>query len=188
MMRFYYYLRCAHPFLFFVLVAILTLVILIPVLSSDMVTQAIGGDKLTYRAHALKSALSWQWRATMIGNGKSNLVVPVRMYGNIVTMNPDGTATIVVASGKEFKTMKINLANLVINNMPGIQSMVKAHEKDDAVIDLYDTNAVIWIARRPFNLDLVNAGYATPLENPPTNIVELMYANYFWRESGLGGD
>lgn len=143
-------------------------------------TRAMGLVDLRERAYALREAGYWKTRALL--NPTSELK-PVVEYGFVVGIDSDKQVIISVPENATFVRRKVKLADVTVLDLQGAAAVIEHHKQLDARIDVYGDLAVIWIADKPLNVELVNAGLAIPDPNPPTNIVDATFAAYFWNKA-----
>lgn len=161
-------------------VVILGLLAVFLVLPQNAFFEALGISDAQRRGHALKSASYWYSRS-VIHASSTDLAFEVR-YGNVVRFETDA----VVASiprGAEFLEEKLHLADVVVQEPRQADEIVRAGRFKDARFEVYDRDkAVVWIEGKPLNITLIELGIATPDPNPPTNIVDLAFASYYWTQ------
>ena len=149
-------------------------------LPNSEITRAMGLVALKERCAALRSAIYWESRAAM--NPVSEQA-PVIDFGFVVGIDYDGQVFLSVPLKSEFVQRKVKLADIQIVDLQGVATAIQDKHQLDAKIEMYGDMAVIWIEGKPLNVELVNAGLAKPDPNPPTNIVDRIFATYFWNKA-----
>lgn len=144
------------------------------------ITRAMGLVALKERCAALRSAIYWESRAAM--NPVSEQA-PVVDFGFVTGIDFDGQVFLSVPIKNQFVQRKVKLADIQIVNLKGIAAIIQEKHQLDAKIEMYGDMAVIWIEGEPLNVELVNARLAVPDPNPPTNIVDRIFATYFWNKA-----
>lgn len=183
-------LRYDHPFIYrslitvVVMACVLFLFFLIP---PSPLMRVIGVTSLQERMSALYYATFWQVRAAAKGSD----VVPVlnTTYGNMAGLDPEGKLVIAVPSGTRFVHSKVNIADIRLVDLFGAATLIGQLRTEDARFDIYhDNQVVVWIRNVPFNVKLIEAGFAIPEPNPPTSIVDKAFSAYYWRIFNGGGN
>lgn len=187
---FYYHLRHTRPVAFFLIIATLLIALLVGLLSfanaNSALFEALGLQNAMLRFHAGKEAVFWTYRAWRHENDNA-VLDPERFYGFVESVNRDSTVNITIVKDKQYQQQRILLADLVVTNPMKLASLVEAHKHDNMEFTFYPTNTnhpytVIWWNNEPFNLLLITEGIAVPDHNPPTNIVDRLFAIYYWKQ------
>lgn len=141
--------------------------------------QATGVTGLQKRISALNHAVYWQVRAST--NSAQQELKPVVVFGNILGIDAAKMLIISIPSGNQYVQTRVSVADTQITDLYGAAAMIGALRTENAKFEVYPGNqAVIWFRNVPFNVKLIEAGYAIPDPNPPTNIVDVAFATYYW--------
>lgn len=182
--------RYDYPILFRSVVGIISLTVLVVVFMSLPATplmRAIGVSTAQKKVSSLYYAGFWYVRASTNAEGLQALQIT---YGNIIGLDKDGSLVISVPVNGKFEQSKVLIADTKLTDLYGAAALVGQFRTEDAKFEIYEgRQAVIWIRDVPFNVKLIEAGYAVPDPNPPTNIVDKAFATYYWRNfNGSGND
>lgn len=148
-------------------------------LPDNPATRAMGLVELQDRCSALRSALYWSSRAAI---NPTSTLVPQIDYGFVLGVDYDASVIISVPVNKEFVQRKVRFADIQVTDLQGVAALVKEKHQLDAKIESYGDLAVIWFGDEPLNVELVTEKVAMPDPNPPTNIVDQIFAAYFWQK------
>ncbi|KOB43474.1 hypothetical protein [Xanthomonas arboricola] len=143
--------------------------------------QATGISGAQRRILALKNAGYWYSRSLTHASAQG-LQFDTR-FGNVLRYQ-DGRLFASLPSGDRFTEVKLQFADVVVTS-PGIAHRV-VHELrfKDARLEIYDKDkSVVWVGGKPLNITLIEVGAAQPDPNPPTNIVDLAFASYYWNQA-----
>ncbi|CAG0975723.1 hypothetical protein RHDC4_01570 [Rhodocyclaceae bacterium] len=186
----YHHVRNNHPVAFFlsaaaVVIALLTGLVGIVTANTEFL-DTLGLRNAVARFHAGRQAVFWTYRAWRSDNDSLDLD-PTHVYGFVESVNRDATVNITVVKDKQYQTQRIVLADLVITNPTKLATLIEAHKHDNMEFAFYPTNTeypytVIWRNNEPFNLTLITEGAAIPDRTPPTNIVDRLFAIYYWKQ------
>ncbi|MBN9424615.1 MAG: hypothetical protein BGO63_15245 [Candidatus Accumulibacter sp. 66-26] len=154
--------------------------------SNTALLNVLGLQTTAARMAAGKSAIFWTWRAWRHKSDNAELE-PERFYGYLESVNRDTTVNITLVRNAKYQSQRITLADLVITDPTGLATIVEAHRHSSMEFAFYPTQTpypytVIWLDNHPFNLTLITEGVALPDRTPPTNIVDRLFATYYWRE------
>lgn len=187
---FYHHFRHTRPVAFFLTVASLVVAIMAGLVAfasaNTALFDALGLHNAVQRFQAGKEAAFWTYRAWRHNNGSADLD-PERFYGFVESVNRDSTVNITIIKDKQYQQQRIMLADLVVTNPMRLATLIEAHKHDNMEFAFYPTNTahpytVIWRNNEPFNLMLITEGAAIPDRNPPTNIVDRLFAIYYWKQ------
>lgn len=183
-------LRYDRPVLFRSVVVGMSLVLLVIIfmsLPASPLMRAIGVTTAQKKVASLYYAGFWYVRASTNAEGVNALQTT---YGNIIGLDKDGSLVISVPVNGKFEQSKVLIADAKLNDLYGAAALVGQFRTEDAKFEIYEgRQAVVWIRNVPFNVKLIEAGYAVPDPNPPTNIVDKAFATYYWRNfNGSGND
>lgn len=175
-------LRFDHPYVYRVgmLVSIAAVVLCsFLLLPESPMLRAMGVTGFQMRVSALTNALYWSSRARM--NAKATTDSPKVYYGNMEGVDATGKLIVTVAEGGHWVRHYFGVADVVLTDIYGVAWQVGALRLEDAKFEVYrDEQAVIWVRGVPFNVKLIEAGVAKPDPTPPTNIVDVAFATYYW--------
>lgn len=175
-------LRYDHPYIYRVGMSIsISVVVLLGFLflPESPMLRAMGVTGFQTRVSAFTNALYWSSRARM--NGKSTTDTPKVFYGNMEGVDASGKLIVTVAEGGHWVRHLLCVADVVLTDIYGVAWQVGALRLEDAKFEVYrDDQAVIWVRGVPFNVKLIEAGVAKPDPTPPTNIVDVAFATYYW--------
>lgn len=182
-----YHVRYGHPTLWRLGILAVAAVLLINTVVAFQNTGFLresGIAAVGTRAAAMKDAAYWTLRSWINATGAQSS--PMKRYGYIHHGNSDGTITVTVIEDDHYVSRRILPADIVMGN-PGTFTASIASLRDRPVdLELYAVPgagypyAVIWLDARPLNIELVASGAAIADPNPPTNIVDKIFANYYW--------
>lgn len=142
--------------------------------------RAIGVTDAQNKATALYYALFWQFRAATTDEGTAEKQQTI--YGNMKGLDHTGELIVSVPSGDRFVLQKLYLADIKITDAYGTAALIGQLTTVDAKFDIYSNNqTVVWIKDVPFNVKVIESGFAVPDPNPPTNIVDIAFSTYYWR-------
>lgn len=135
---------------------------------------------------AAKETAYWHTRAWLNDN-KTTEIDPIKAYGFLQSVNRDGTINATMILNGKYTTQRITLADTIITDPNALAVAVELHKHEDANFDLYHISnqypyTVVWIKNQPFNLQMITTGIATPDTTPPTNIVDRLFAEYYWKQ------
>lgn len=147
-------------------------------LPRNALMQALGVTALQERASALQNAVYWQARASL---NKADFSKPYVTYGTMVGVAKNGALAIQVPVGKKFEQRFVYFADIQLTDLLGTAVQVGSLRTEEARFELYGSAAVVWIRGTPLNLNLVEKGLARPDPNPPTSIVDEVFAAYYWK-------
>lgn len=142
-------------------------------------SQAIGLTAFRESALNLREAIYWETRAKL---NPGAVLTPNIEYGFVVGIDFDSGVFVSVPEKKEFVQHKLKLADVKVTNLNGVAEYINQRKQMDARLETYGDAAVIWIEDKPINVDLINKGMAIPDPNPPTNIVDRVFAEFYWNK------
>lgn len=141
--------------------------------------RAIGVTTLQERVRAVANAGYWGARALLNRSGDET---PQRRFGNIEGVDPKGSVIVTQVEGAEWVQRLYGVADAQLTDLAGAARVLSAYRTENARLDIYPGDqAVLWVRGVPVNVKLIEAGVARPDPNPPTNIVDLAFATYYWR-------
>lgn len=187
---FYHHFRNNYPIAFMALVSVLfggaLIVVALFTTYNTALLDTLGFRTASIRLHAAKEAVFWTYRAWRHEATTVDLDPP-RLYGFIQSVNRDTTVNITIIKDNQYQSERIALADVVVTNASRLAALVDAHKHDNMEFAFYPTNStypytVVWFNGEPFNLMLITEGIATPDTTPPTNIVDRLFAVYYWKQ------
>ncbi len=141
--------------------------------------EAIGISGAQRQVSAVKNAAYWYGRA-MIHASAEDLHFETR-FGNVVRY--DGALVARLPDGDSFRERRLLFADVVVVSATEADRVVHAMRYRNAKFEIYgDAKSVVWIDGKPLNITLIESGAAKPDPDPPTNIVDLAFASYYWNQ------
>ena len=159
-------------------VSLILVTLLFMSLPRSTLMRVIGVTTVQNKISAFQNALYWEVRARI---HKPDTMTPVVAYGTLVGVTRAGAVVVNVPNGAKFEQRMFYLADIKLTDLLGVAIQVGALRTEDAKFDVYGNTVVVWIRGVPLNLNLIERGYAKPDPNPPTNIVDQVFAAYYWR-------
>jgi multidrug efflux pump subunit AcrA (membrane-fusion protein) len=142
--------------------------------------QAIGVTSIQRRVSAFGNAVFWKTQA--IRHTVDPSIRPVTTYGNVVGLDHTLKLISSVPEGSKYVRHTFAVADVDITDKYGAAAAVALIREEAVKFDVYPPDqAVVWVRGTPFNIKLIEAGYAKPDPNPPTGIVDDAFAAYYWR-------
>lgn len=131
----------------------------------------------------LKNAIAYEVRALKNRKYSEGMMLPLkRRYGEIIGVHKDGRVEYEYYKENSVIRKSSSLVNLKVINSFKIAERVQSLAHNKAVFDIYKNGDIlIWMKGQPLNLLFVNNGYATPDPTPATNMVDRLFAEYYWR-------
>jgi hypothetical protein len=133
----------------------------------------------------IKKALYWECRAWKhrTTNDLGNWRPVQRVYGHLYSLNKDGSLNYQYYEKNRIKYGIGQIANVQITNLLGLARNLLRDKQQPFIFDLYNNGyIVVW---RPdgsqvWNLEIIQSGFANPELNPPTGVVDRLFADYYW--------
>lgn len=176
-------LRYDHPILFRTTVGLISLVIAILIFASlppSPFLRAIGVTGAQKKLAATYYALFWQIRS--MTNQEAEATMLKSVYGNMLGLDVKGRLIISTPVGSKYVESRVHIADAKLVDLYGTAAKIGQLRAEDAKFDFYSNDEVVaWIRDVPFNVKLIEEGYAEPDPSPPTNIVDKAFAAYYWR-------
>ena len=142
------------------------------------ILRAIGVTGAQTRLGAAVNAVYWQARVMFNEPGNEE---PVKEYGNLLGISKSGQVVVQVVDGTQWVTKEYGVADTPLIDLYGSAKIVSALTASSARFDVYEKDqVVIWVRGEPLNVRFVEAGVAKPDPSPPTNIVDAVFAAYYW--------
>lgn len=117
---------------------------------------------------------------------------PRRISGSIQQVFGDVMLVDCYEDGKTIRRL-VRLANVIISDKHAFSAWVEAYKLKGIQIDFYRPIAqingvdvwgvVIWHHKSLLNVQPVEMGFATPEKNPPTTVVNQIFAGYYWNQA-----
>ncbi len=140
--------------------------------------RAAGIQEWQVRGGALLRAAYWAGRAAVNAASDER---PTRRYGSMEGVDGAGNLIASLPDGARWATARYRFADLTIMDVTGVARQVALRRGEDARFEIYrGDQVVVWIGGGPFNIALIDAGVAEPDPHPPTNIVDIAFATYYW--------
>lgn len=186
----YHHLRNNHPIAYFALLMIAVTIIVSQALAfianNTALLDTLGATTLKSKIIAAKETTYWHIRAWQHNDVDSPLI-PERHYGFLQSVNHDGTINVTMIKDNQYQTERIALADTIIRNPHALALVVEMHKHENAEFELYSIGqqypyTIVWLEGEPFNLQIIKAGIADPDTTPPTNIVDRLFAEYYWKQ------
>lgn len=175
--------RHDYSWLYSVLITIIGIALLLSlfmVLPESSLCRAIGVTTLQKKTSSFGNALYWTYRAK-VGADHQEISSLQIVYGNLVGVDKNGKILVATAQDDQFVNVAYSLADTVITDVYGVAKTIGSLKQENVKCELYGKDrAVIWIRGAPLNIKLIEEGVAKPDPNPPTNIVDMAFAAYYW--------
>lgn len=136
------------------------------------------------------SAVYWQVRAEMFdGPDKASITPATHFVAEIKGMDEHGHVVFTHMLDGTSQTVKAELADLQLLDIEGVTKIVNLHRGRSLFVDYYEYElngetigcVVLWDEfDEPINAELINRNFARPVSTPPTNVLNLLMAHYFW--------
>jgi len=120
---------------------------------------------------------------------------PARYSGTIEKVVGDVLVVRFYSNGKSYRRL-VRTANVVVSDKKGFGEWAKQYLLKSITIDFYNTggkaagydvwNAVLWSKRVPINVQLVEKGYGVPFKNPETDVVNMIFSQYYFQRARTG--
>ena len=144
--------------------------------------RASGLAELKYRIQMMGNALFWEYRAS---TGRSAQGEVGKTYRGYIDKGQKSFLLVYLYDGEGRRRQVVSLAN-VNNETVELTSFAERYRGQSLRFDLFSLptekypRALIWNIDVPLNLDVIEEG-GGPDINPPTNVVDRIFANYYWR-------
>lgn len=159
------------------------------------IANAAGISSAQKRISALQNAIFWECRVLMTTKKDQDpekfKIDNEVFFGTFLGISDDGKAIVQTTINDRYQTIKINLADIIVSDVFLATTSIGSLKNENVRMDVYkegnDISAVIWVKQTPINLALVESGAATPEKTPPTDIVDKIFAAYYWQIFKKGG-
>lgn len=151
---------------------------------NEAVSEALSLSEVKERIEAIPEAVYWEYRAWQ--NASVPMYPPDKTRFGYARGFEDGKIVVEEFSGRKRVTKRYALATLSIPEARAsrVREWVTQRRSHEARFDLYqfedDLHAVVWSNGEPWNVLLITEGMAFPSTNPPSNIIDQVYAEHFW--------
>lgn len=150
-------------------------------------SQAFGLTEMRLRAKALPDALFWSYRKWSNAEADSYSPSDVR-FG--YARDFAGGRLIVheyTSSGRIEKAYPLASVEINPQQQGMIAQWVRERRGAEARFDIYINqdgveHAVVWASGAPWNVQWISAGFAYPSPNPPSNVIDAAFAEYYWQQ------
>lgn len=174
--------RYDHPGMFWSFTGAASLVLggcIFFLLPANEFFRTVGVTSMQQRVDAFRRAIYWQARATV--HASAGEAAPTVLYGNLLGIEADTSLIVSIPAGEAYEQRRLLLADVVVHDVHAAARTIARHRLSPAKFDVYGSQqAVVWIDQAPLNVRLIEEGAATPDPNPPTNIVDVAFARYYW--------
>lgn len=149
------------------------------------------GGKANDKLYALGKYIKWEIRAQIYDGPDKHSETPAEHFvAEILGVTSDGH--VVFTRGSENGTVQVEaeLADLNILDLEGTTKIINRYKGKRVFVDYYQYEengvihdcVVIWDEfEAPINVEVVERHFAEPIEKPPTNVVNMLMASYFWK-------
>jgi hypothetical protein len=144
------------------------------------------------KAKLLTEAVYWETRAFLYDGHDNKNVRPVKHFtAEILGMTKEAKVVFKMSTPEGSKNVHAELADLIITDIESTSKILNRFRGQIIYVDYYQYQldgvvhncVVLWDEfESPLNLELVERQFASPIENPPTNIVNSLMAGYYWRK------
>lgn len=152
--------------------------------SDSFFIEASGTKSRVEQIVLFKEAMRHELRAFRFSKKAEDATwAPVKkLYGNMRGMYRDGTLEYTYYENENAKVARGKLINVCVNNnLIDVARKIESLSHSPAEFHVYQNGQVlVWLRDHPFNLLLIRAGLASPHPNPPTNVVDRLFAEYYW--------
>lgn len=174
-------LRYDYPWAWRTLVGFLSvfvLLIVINLLPQSPLLRMIGVSEVQDRVIAAESWVYWAARAGL--NRKRPDLRGERRYALMEAMDQNGILSMELSEGDKFIPKQWRLANCRLRDPIGAKVVVSSMRNELAKIEIYGDQVVVWVGKQLLNLVLIEKGVAEPDPDPPTWIVDDLFARHYW--------
>lgn len=161
---------------------------------ANQFTRAIGVTEKQENLIYLYRAAFWYARA--LSHTSTTEPAIQTIFGNLVGLDKEGRLVIsttqldreghLVPQSSEmdrFVRVPVHLADVRVSDPAAAAQLIHELVAKDVKFDVYAGSQVVaWVDGVPLNIRLIEAGAAEPDPNPPTNIVDIAFATYYWRK------
>jgi len=175
--------RYDYPIPFKTVVAIFSfvfLLLLFMAIPNAPLMNVIGVTAGQKKVNALYFATFWSVRSYM--HDAATAQKEKSLFGSMIGVDVNGNLIISIPVGEKFEQYSVRIADAKLVDLYGVAAMVGTLRTESAIFDFYPNNeVVVWIRGTPFNVKLIESGFAVPEPTPPTIIVDRAFATYYWR-------
>ena len=152
---------------------------------NDFLNQ-IGLRSKATKVLALKDAMYWEYRCIKNVNRDVYDYRPIqRVYGNLYSLDREtGELYFEYYANDKITVSKGRLANIQIVDLNRVAQSLLEFKKKQFEFEVFpDGRIIAWCGHQKiWNLILVQNGSAVPEKHPPTNIVDRLFANFYWQK------
>lgn len=149
------------------------------------ISQTFGLTDLRLRMQAFPDAMYWSYRKWANTKAESYSPIATR-YGYARDFNA-GQLLVheYTKTGRVEKSYPLASIEIYNHQHAAMRQWVRERSGAETRFDIY-TNAkglehvVVWAGSGPWNVQFISQGFAYPSPNPPTNVVDAAFAEYYW--------
>ncbi len=146
--------------------------------------KAIGIHRKAKQIMVIKKALYWEFRAWQHRSVTKNfysLAPKNRVYGSLESMTENGAIVFQYYEDDQIMRNRGRLANVVLVDKKMAARDLFRNRNKNVMFDVYRNNEiVVWMPDKIWNLSLIQKNCGIPDKNPPTNLVDRIFAEYYW--------
>jgi len=157
--------------------------------------QGLGLDSVRTRATNAYYAVMWATRSA--AGAELAPVYPQRYSGSIEKIIDDVLVIVYYDEGKQYRRI-VKPANVITTDRSKFKEWAAKYHLKGISIEFYEPlgeisgrkiwGAVMWYRKTPINVELVELGIGYPEKNPPTAVVNQVFALYYWHKAQSGAD
>ncbi|MDU4254434.1 hypothetical protein [Pseudomonas sp.] len=150
--------------------------------------QAVGLDSA--RARATNAYYAAMWATKWATGAETEPVYPKRYSGAIEKIVNDMLVVVYYEEGKQYRRV-VKPANVITTDNIKFKEWASQYHLKGISIEFYEPlgqvsgrdiwGAVMWYRQTPINVELVEQGVGYPEKNPPTVVVNKIFALYYWQ-------
>jgi hypothetical protein len=170
-----------------------TLLITAWLLAATSFGQALGLD--TVRARATNAYYAALWATRGAEGAETAPVYPKRYSGAIEKIIDDILVVVYYEDGKQYRRL-VKPANVITTDRMKFKEWANQYHLKGISIEFYEPlgevaghqvwGSVMWYRKTPINVELVELGIGYPEKNPPTAVVNKIFALYYWHKAQTG--
>ena len=148
-------------------------------------SQTFGLTDLRLRVQAMPDAAYWSYRKWV--NTKAENYSPIDTRYGYVKDFIDGQVRVHEYSkqGRVEKSYPLASIEIYDRQHRAMRQCIRERTGAETRFDIYinqqgKEHAVVWTNSGPWNVQFISQGYAYPSPNPPTNVVDAAFAEYYW--------
>jgi hypothetical protein len=140
-------------------------------------SRVVGVEQMQDRISALRHAIYWQFKSVLYPTVTTHHAV---LYGFLTSINSSGVIEVMVPIENEYLTKEFKLADLKLQDIGSIRLHIELNKKANVRLEIYGEMVVVYLGGAPLNIDFIDSGFALPDTDPPSNIVDVAFATYYW--------